>query len=360
MRCDRKGSVLLLTLFLVLLAGFAMSRFIEKAYSEILGEALYIERDRARIHAYSALETTVAVLYEIARLDAGLHSPEQGWDDPLDFAGVVFPEGLDVQVEFVDEMGKISLPRADREQLLRLFEVLDFDTADAEELTDALLAWVSREEAEKAISGLRDDYERSELPYRPPYQPLKSFRELAAIRGFDEAFFDEQGVPNERLYQLASLVSLYRFERVNVNAAAPAVLRIWSDLGELEAANIGDHRELVTGPSPFFRSLEEAASQLGVPLSSQFYSVATHCIRINITVTEGGSSFVLSAVVAPGQGAAVNLLPTGGQPQQTRVPPRVRGRRAGGEAQPNRGRAGAPNVPYPFNFLEIRENEAIL
>src|SRR5690606_32310465 len=97
MTCHRqRGSVLLLTLFLVVLASFALSRFIEKAYSEIMAEAIYTERERLRLEAYSALEATVAVLYNIQRMDGQLFSPEQGWENPLEFAGIQFSEDLEV------------------------------------------------------------------------------------------------------------------------------------------------------------------------------------------------------------------------------------------------------------------------
>lgn len=356
---NRKGSVLLLTLFLVVLAAFAMSRFIERAYAELLSEAVYLERDRLRMEAYSALETTVAVLFNVARMDGELRAPEQGWDDPFELSGIHLPEDLEVGVEFVDEMGKISLPAADRDRLLRLFEYLGFDAMQAQELAEALLAWMSQQEAEASFAAHHRDYERAELPYRPPYRPLRSFQELAAIAGFREAFFDGQGVPNDRFYQLASLVSLYHFDAINVNAASPAVLRIWSDVGEHEAANIESNREQVTGFKPYFENLEEAQAQLGVPLGAG-YGVATHCVRVNITVTEGSSTFVLSAVVAPSNRAGSLRPPPPANPElqeEGRSP-----RRRAASRQPPAGGADQQQqaVPYPFTFLEVRENEAIL
>src|SRR5690606_25571212 len=148
----------------------------------------------------------------------------------------------------------------------RLFEVLGFDAIACEELADALRSWMSQEDAQSSFAAHHLDYERAELPYRPPYRPLNSFYELAAIAGFRQAFFSSQGNPNALFDQLTSLVSLYRFNTINVNAASPAVLRIWSDVGEQEAENIERNRNYVTSGKPYFENLEEAAAQFGVPL----------------------------------------------------------------------------------------------
>lgn len=350
---NRQGSVLLLTLFLVLLAAFALSRFIEKAFAEILSEAVYTERDRLRMEAYSALETTVAILYNVGRMDRELYSPAQGWDDPFALAEVEFPEGMDIRVEFVDEMGKMSLPSAERDQLLRLFEFLGFDSLDSQDLTEALLGWLSQEAAENSFSAHHLDYERAELPYRPPYQrSLRTYHELAAIAGFADAFFDDQGVPNESFYQFASLVSLYHFNAINTNTASPGVVQIWSDAGEEEVGEMDSRREQRTG-KPYFENLEEAALELGVPLE-EGYGVTTQCVRINITVSEGPSVFALSAVVAPAA-RSESLRPPP-------PPPAGESSRRRPQARPRAGTdANAPQpVPYPYRFLEIRENEAIL
>lgn len=361
---------MLLTLFLVSLAAFALTTFIEKAYSEIMSEALYMERDRLRMAAYSTLEATVAVLFNIQRMDGQLYAPAQGWEDPLDFGGIELPDGVDVQVEFVDEMGKISLPAADRDQLMRLFEVLGFDAIASQELTDALRGWVSQEEAQSSFEAHHLDYERAELPYQPPYRALNSFYELAAIAGFRDTFFNGQGNPNALFHQFTSLVSLYRFDTINVNAASPAVLQVWSDVGEQAAANIQTNQQYVTGLKPYFENLEEAEAQMGVPLGAG-YGVSTQCLRVVITVSDGVADFVLSAIVAPA-GAADGLRPPSqinkpvvespGEEEDLNRNPRQRreSRQPGRTRQPDAGGNQQEPVPYPYRFLEIRENENIL
>lgn len=358
MNRNRQGSVLLLTLFLIVLAAFAMSRFIEKAYGEILAEAVYMERDRLRLEAYSALESTIAVLYNVERMAGALHDPAQGWDDPLWLAGVELSPGINVQVEFVDEMGKISLPSLDRDRLLRLFEMMDFDLRQAEELTEALLGWMSETAAEGSFAAHHLDYERADLPFRPPYRSLRSFYELTAVAGFRDAFFDSQGVPNERFHQFTSLVSLYRFDAINVNSVSPGVLRVWSDLGEVEMEQIATQREHFIGEKPYFDNLGQAQEQFGIPLG-QGFGVATHAVRVNITVTEGTSKFALSTVVAP-TARAESLRPVPADGGQEEQPRRARSRRERTPVREPSVSEEAGTVPYPYTFLELRENETIL
>lgn len=366
MYSNRTGSVLLLTLFLITLTSFAMTRFIEKAYSEILSEGLHTQRDHLRMEAYSTLETTIAILSNVEEITGALHDPVQGWGDPLALAGIEPPPGMTVRVDFVDEMGKIPLPSAERDQLRRLFELLGFNDTDSDELTDALLGWMNQGAASTSLSANHIDYERAELPYEPPYRPLRSFRELAAIAGFQEAFFD-QGVPNELFHRFTSLVSLYDFPSINVNSATPEILHIWSGVGEAQIETIRTNVETNTGQLPYYRSVAEAEAAFGVPLGGA-YTVQTHALRVIITVGEGGSEFMLSAVVAP-SAQADSLQPDrtiSGREQEptSRGGQRARRRRGSERESAQATRRTEPGadtvVEYPYTFLLLRENETIL
>src|SRR5690625_847399 len=359
----KQGSVLLLTLFLVTLAAFALTVFIEKAFSEIMGEAVYLKRDELRMEAYSALETAAAIMFNVERLDRELYAPEQGWGDPFALAGVEFPDRITVDIEFVDEMGKIPLAVANEEQMLRLFEVLGFDDIASQELTSALRSWVNFGEAQNSFDAHDRDYERATIPYRPPYRPLNSYYELSAIAGFRETFFNENGDPNALFYRFTSLVSLYNFNTININTADPAVLRIWSGLGESEMAALDRQGGLQLSEKPYFENLQEASTQLGIPLGAGF-GVSTQCVQVNIRVSDGTADFLLSATLAPASQAdsprppsQINI-PPGEHLGQNQPPPQQR--RGGARRQPNQPQIGQEMVPYPYRFLEIRENENIL
>ena len=95
---SRAGSVILLVLMTLLLTAFALTKYLEKASIDLLADARAARADRLRVQAYSALETVLAVLQEFRTVNGALHSPAEGWGDPLVFAGYAAPEGLTVEV----------------------------------------------------------------------------------------------------------------------------------------------------------------------------------------------------------------------------------------------------------------------
>jgi len=99
--------VLVIVMVTLLFATFALIAFIEKATNDLLVEQREAETKRLRMEAYSALEVTLAVLEDFRQVGNGLHSPAEGWNDPLTFAGYTPTEDRTVEVAFEDESGKI-------------------------------------------------------------------------------------------------------------------------------------------------------------------------------------------------------------------------------------------------------------
>src|SRR2546430_83696 len=104
------GSVILIVLVTLLFTSLALMVFIEKASSDLLVEARESNSTRLRVEAYSALETTLGVLEEFRAVGGALHSPSEGWADPLTFANYQPGEGRTVEVAFEDESGKFGPP----------------------------------------------------------------------------------------------------------------------------------------------------------------------------------------------------------------------------------------------------------
>ena len=163
----QRGSVLIVVMVTLLGAVFALLIFAEKASNDLLVETRAADSLRLREEAYSALETVVSVLNEFRQVLGGLHSPAEGWGNPLDFAGYTPGEGRTVEVSFADETGKISLPNADVPLLVAVFKSWDVPQLDAERLADALASWMKRD-APKSSVNLADDYEHAALPYEAP------------------------------------------------------------------------------------------------------------------------------------------------------------------------------------------------
>ena len=109
-RRNQRGSVLLIVLITLVFATVAMFVFIERASNDLLVEKRSSDAANLRLEAYSALETTLAVLEDFRQVNGVLRSPSEGWGNPLEFSGYLPPEGRTVEVAFEDESGKYSLP----------------------------------------------------------------------------------------------------------------------------------------------------------------------------------------------------------------------------------------------------------
>ncbi len=349
--CRRRqaGSVIVLVLVTVALTSFLVFKFVQRAGTELLADARAGDQARLRREAYSSLEVTLAALADINSIDAGLHSPAQGWDRPLEYAGYTPAEGRTVEIAFEDESGKISLPRADIATLQALLEQLGLGPAEAEKAGDAILVWTRADYVPASLDTAGASYQRAALPYNPAQRPLRSFGELAAVEYVRDIFFDENGRPTQLGQDFAANVSLYSFDHINLNAASPAVL-VASGLAEAQSTAVQDYlaQQAKGGGRNFFQNVGDANTALGTSAPLTAFSANVSALRINVTVRDGAAVFRLSAVVAPPGGASVAIAPA---PNPANVTP------AQTSGNPT---ATAPVVTkkldYPFKVLEIQEN----
>lgn len=368
------GSVILLVLMTLLLTAFALTKYLEKTTVDLLAVARDVRAERLRVEAYSALETTLAVLQEFQTVDSGLYSPAEGWGTPLDFAGYAPPEGLVVEAAIEDESGKISLPHADFQTLRDLFLLLDLKQSDAERLADALLVWMQQGyEPVDSFSARATDYERAALPHDPPARSLHSFSELAAIQFVRDRFYDDQGRPNDLWRRFTNSVSLFDFTLPNLNGARDTTL---AALGGYDAASIKMIIDYLGGLGSYarqgpahFRTSQEMAALVGQAAMSSRLGTRVSCLRITVTVREGSTSFRVSAVVAPSGGAG---LPPADAPTATsRSTTTAADQNSSGTNTSGSTAAALPATPsastrvpqllnYPFTLLEIRENDEIV
>jgi hypothetical protein len=237
-RVRRKGSVLVIVMITLLFAAFALVTFMEKASVDLLVDQRDVLNRRLRMEAYSALEMTLGVLNEFREAGNGLHSPAEGWSDPLTFVGYTPSEGRVVEIAFDDESGKISLPRVTPLILTNLFKNWGILQADAEGLADAMLGWMKRNHV--YTSSVQPNYETGVIPYVAPGRSLRSFHELAAIEKVRETFYDADGRPNELWRRFADTVSLLDFARPNINGAKADTLAALGQFDQNQQQNIGE------------------------------------------------------------------------------------------------------------------------
>lgn len=338
-----RGSVILLVLVTVLLAAFLLTKFVTRAGTELLADARAGDQARLRREAYSALETTLAVLAEMRAIDQGLYSPAQGWDRPLDYADHIPGEGLTVEVAVEDESSKLSLPRADAAILEALLVTLSLSLTEAERVSAALLVWTRDDHVPASLDMDGSNYDRAVIPYQPAARPLRSFGELAAVEVVQGLFFDEAGRPTRLARDFQSSVSLYSFDRVNLNTATPTVLAAGGlGLAQIDALADYARRGRNGSGAGFFHATSEATAILGAQTPLEKFGAEVKALRITVTV-KGGTTYHLSAVVAPPGGATIAPTPPPKTPNS-----------AGATSET--ATADIKKLDYPFKVLEIRED----
>lgn len=357
----RRASVLVIVLVTLLFAASALIAFVEKASDDLIVESREIAGRRLRQEAYSALEVTLAVLEDFRLVNNGLHSPAEGWDDPLGFAGWTPRDGCTAEVTFADESGKLSLPHVDAATLMNLFDAWGISQADAERLTDALLGWMKKDHVPQSTNTI--DYEHAPLPYSPPLRSLRSYSELAAIDVVRDFLYEKDGTPNELWQRFTGAFSLFDFKQTNVNGATGDVL---SALGQLDPSQQRLLNEYLTGTGDrarqgpgFFDTVDQAAGIAGVKALPQGYGTQISALRINVTIRQGGTIFRLSTVVAPSGGAKVVHDVAAGSTANARVSATDASTAPTAPTAGANSAAAAKKLNYPFTLLEIRENAEI-
>jgi Type II secretion system (T2SS), protein K len=364
----RRGSVLVIVLITLVFTTLALVAFIEKASGDLLVEARAAEAARLRAEAYSALETTLAVLEDFRAVGGGLHSAAEGWGDPLAFAAWTPKEGRTVEIAFEDESGKLSLPRADALVLTNLFKTWEMPDADAEKLADALMGWMKRDHVYS--SAISPDYEQAQLPYEPPGRSLRSFDELVAIDVVRDVFFKD-GKPNELWHRFVNSVSLFSFRQSNINGAKPDVLGSHGQFDDTQQQQLTDFLAgagayKVQGPG-WFTEMGTVRAIAGLAGNPTGFGTTISALRVDLIVREGQSVFHLSAVVAPAQNGATTVQTTASATRAATATNAAQGgsapqrpsNTAQTSANPNAA-SNAKKLNYPFTLLEIRENDEIL
>ncbi len=347
----RRGSVLLFVLVLVVVTAAAVLKFSERAMGEMAGEGYYVQRQRLRGEAYSALEATLAVLAQYREIDGGLYAPAQGWGDPLGQAGYEPAAGREVEIAFTDENGKLPLTDAGvlEPALAGVFAELGFEAGEVEVLTDSLLDWIDADDNPRPFGAEKDDYLRTDPAHVAANRAPRSFAELASVQGFADLMFTESGRPNERFEAFTQRVSLWSDGTINLNSAPDALLRTSGLLDERQLASLGRVLDTVDGDrgtagARYYRSLGELAEQVGELPAAAGLGVQTKVLGIVVTVRERQAAFRLRAVVRTDTSGG-RIAAAAGSANGT-------GRRTAA------GAGGGANTTseYPFKFLELVED----
>ena len=284
----QRGSVLVAVLAIILVITLMVTRFMNEAVKDLEYRAIFNEPSDVRAFAYGMLEVALATVQEVALIDEGkLYAGEQGWSDPLSYAGISIPHGWEVSISIRDEGGKLPLNTISEELLNKLLEEqLDFDFGTARELSSTLFDWKDEDDSQRLNGAESDHYLRNNPPYRAANAPLQSLEELRLLKVWEDEFFDEDGNPNELFLQLSGLVSVINSGAVNLNAAPAEVLELLALQGGWQDDYLFDGLE-----EPYLKNPPNGAGDTsGVEIS---------LLRVTISLKRGDVPFVISALVEP-------------------------------------------------------------
>ena len=329
----KRGSVLIAVLAIVLFLSFIVTRFIDEAVEDLEYRAIFNEPADVRSFSYSMLEVALATIHEVALIDdSKLFAPEQGWADPVKYAGIKIPNGWELEVQIQDESNKLSINTMDEALLNQMLEEsFDFDFGTARELSSMLLDWIDPDESRRLNGAESEDYLRRNPAYRAANRPLQSLEELRLLEIWEDEFFDENGVPNELFAKLDSMVSVISAGKTNVNSSSQPVLELIALQGGFDEDRLFDG----LGDLPYLQELPGSASggNGGVEVS---------LLRVTVSLSRGQAPFTVSALVEPNfnteEGASGNV--PGGDSDDT----------------PKTGALSEQEaIGYPFKILQVSE-----
>lgn len=333
-KCE--GSVLVAVLAIVLLLSFLVTRFMEEAVEDLEYRALFNEPSDVRSFAYSMLEVSLATIQEVALIDAGkLHAPEQGWNDPIAYAGIEIPNSWEVQITITDESGKLPLNTMSEELLNRLLEdTLDMDFGTARELSSMLLDWIDSDDTRRLNGAESEDYLSRNPAYKAANAPLQTLEELRYLEVWEDEFFDAAGRPNQLFDQLVGLVSVINTGAVNLNAAPQGVLEVLALQDGFQDEALFDGLD-----EPYLKSAPES-------VDAKTGGVEVSLLRVTIQLNRGDSPFILSALVEPN----FSEESSAGANSGNKAPG------ASSEDEPKTGATSEQDaMQYPFKVLQISE-----
>ncbi len=357
-KSSRRGSIIIFVMGMIFLLSILTVQFMEQILPHIQMNAMKNAESDLRRVAYSSLEVTLAVMSEYAEYDSAMYSPTQGWQDPLNFAGITFPDAT-VTVEFQDESGKLPFSSLYNDNIMFtiILSDLGFDDYTATELVDKFQDWVDEDDLERPDGAENDYYLDAPIPYEPANAPISSLKELALIGGFQETFFDIYGRPNELYHRLESLFSPVNDGNVNINSADASLFTLgeeginfeqdsfWEYLaGEDEVRGTTDDRYL-TDTTQVPPSIRDGIP--GVTVSSEI-----QWLTIIIRAQRGLSVFELRALVSMGGSLPGN--------QNTSFDRFNREEQVFSVEDNTERSTEIGNLQYPFAVVQIYENEIVL
>lgn len=267
---NQRGMVLLLVLVVIALLSALLSEFAFSTLVDVRLTETFRDSTRAEYLARGGIKAGQMILQQDNNsYDA--YDPSELWS--IGIQNYPLADG-EISVKIVDLDGRLNLNQLVdavgnpnslyRDRFIRLGQELTLE--DPEGLVDALIDWIDSDH-ETSPGGAEDDFYLARQPaYEAMDAPLQSLDELALIKGFSR----------EIVTRLSPFVSCYGSGQLNVNTAAPELLRSWDAESALAIDNLVSSR----AEKPFAQ-LTDLQETLGV----EDYTALNRHLDLRVTST---------------------------------------------------------------------------
>ncbi|MHB8908683.1 MAG: type II secretion system minor pseudopilin [Syntrophales bacterium] len=318
---SERGVALFLVLWVVALLTVIAGEFCHAIRTEVNITRNFKEETQTYYIAVSGVFWAVGELVVNELVPRTAAAPDSG-GKPEDIRGSIntdipaipFGDGQ-FKVENENESGKVNLNRAG-EPLLKIM-LNSFPIGDAEKniIVDSIMDWRDKDNLHR-LNGAEDDYYLSlPQPYKSKNGDFTSVDELLLVRGVTPAIFygglkDMVSVYQDKETQSVSaspMMVKFDFNRININAASPRMLRSlprmtedavqaiikyreMKDFRSLTDLNLAVGSEVFTGISPYITltlSPYYTIKAVGMLKESQTRQGVQAVVKIDRTLTKG-------------------------------------------------------------------------
>lgn len=253
---NERGIALFMVLWVVALLSVIVGEFCHSMRAEVNVTRNFKEETEAAFIARAGVNVAVNELLKLERtpfVPKADETPEEKaarWRVNAENPEIEFSNGR-FQVRIDNLSGKININLAKRPLLEMMVKTLDMSNDEKAALVDAILDWRDADDLQQLNGAESDYYESLAEPYKAKNGDFDSPEELMLVRGITaEIFYDhlrdavtvfpknEPPKPGEKKGDGGP-----NFDRININAAPPAVLRLMPDITETDIEAIRAFRE---------------------------------------------------------------------------------------------------------------------
>ena len=244
---NQAGIALFLVLWVLTLLSVIVGEFCHAMRTEVNITRNFKEMTQAYYISAAGLNTAISQVIANRGKPYGSPSEDSETDETIrwrvnaEIPPIAFAQGQ-FTVRIDNESGKINLNTAGNELLTLMLEGFELDDTDKNVIVDSILDWRDKDDLHR-INGAENEYYLSlSNPYHCKNGDFDSIGELLLVRGMSPEIF--YGGLKERVTVYSEDTSEKEVQsKININAAAPALLRALPGMTEDLVQNLTEYRK---------------------------------------------------------------------------------------------------------------------